>query len=59
MNDHLTEKDLAARWHIHPITLNHWRWSKRGPRYMKIGRRILYRLEDVKDFEHQQLQVLK
>lgn len=49
----LSEEELAARWKILPITLSHWRWSGRGPRFVKIGRHIFYRPEDVERFEEQ------
>lgn len=47
----LTEKNLAERWGIKPMTLSQWRWNGRGPMFLKIGRRVLYRLEDVAAFE--------
>jgi len=49
----LSEEELATRWKITPITLSHWRWSGRGPRFVKIGRHIFYRPKDVELFEEQ------
>lgn len=47
----LTSDQLAKRWVIRTATLSQWRWNGRGPQYVKIGRRVLYRLEDVLCFE--------
>lgn len=47
----VTQRELAARWHISPRTLEQWRWLGRGPKFVKIGARVLYRLADVEDYE--------
>ena len=51
----LTQTDLARRWTISPRTLERWRWVGEGPVYMKIGGRVVYRLDDILAFEHAQL----
>jgi hypothetical protein len=48
---HLDQKTLAKRWLVSPRTLEQWRWQGRGPRYLKIGGRVVYRLSDVESFE--------
>jgi hypothetical protein len=48
---HLDQKGLAERWLISPRTLEQWRWQGRGPRFLKISRRVVYRLTDIEDFE--------
>lgn len=48
---HLHQTDLARRWRISPRTLERWRWLGRGPRYLKLGGRVVYRVEDVEAFE--------
>jgi hypothetical protein len=50
----LTEKMLAARWHCSRSRLQHWRLDAKGPRFVKIGGRVLYALEDVRAFEDAQ-----
>ncbi|MEI8296227.1 MAG: helix-turn-helix domain-containing protein [Alphaproteobacteria bacterium] len=50
----LTPDALAARWNITNGTLSQWRWNGKGPQFLKIGRRVLYRIEDVEAFEKQQ-----
>ena len=51
----LTQIDLARRWTISPRTLERWRWVGEGPVYMKIGGRVVYRLDDILAFELAQL----
>ncbi len=51
----ITPETLADRWNLSIATLSQWRWNGRGPVYLKIGRGILYRLQDVEDFEKCQL----
>lgn len=48
---HLNQIELAQRWRISPRTLERWRWLGQGPQYLKIGGRVIYRLEDVETFE--------
>lgn len=48
---HLNQTELSARWNISPRTLERWRWLGEGPRFLKLGGRVLYRLEDVEEFE--------
>lgn len=38
----LTQDQLAERWHMSPRTLEQWRWLGKGPRFLKIGARVLY-----------------
>ena len=44
---------LARRWKLSHRTLERWRWIGCGPSYTKIGRRVVYRLVDVEEFENQ------
>jgi hypothetical protein len=53
---HLTQIELAQRWRISPRTLERWRWLGQGPRYLKIGGRVVYRLEDIEAFEAEKMQ---
>jgi hypothetical protein len=47
---HLDQKALADRWLVSPPTLEQWRWQGRGPRYLKIGGRVVYRQQDIEAF---------
>ena len=49
----VNQKELAARWKISHRTLERWRWAQEGPRYLKIGGRVVYRLSDVEAFERE------
>jgi predicted site-specific integrase-resolvase len=53
--NHLSQLDLARRWAISPRTLERWRWTGEGPRYIKLVGRIVYRQEDVDAFEKARL----
>lgn len=55
---HLNQVQLSRRWNISPRTLERWRWLKAGPPYLKVGGRVLYRLEDVQTFEASHLQIV-
>lgn len=52
---HLNQQDVARRWRISPRTLERWRWQGAGPRFLKIGGRVVYRLQDVEAFEAEKL----
>ncbi len=52
---HLDQNALADRWQISPRTLEQWRWQGRGPCFLKIGGRVVYRLADVEAFETSKL----
>ena len=44
---HLNQVELSRRWSISPRTLERWRWLGQGPQFLKIGGRVVYRLEDI------------
>lgn len=52
---HLHQVDLARRWKLSLRTLKRWRWLGQGPRYVKVGGRVVYRLEDVEAHEAEDL----
>lgn len=47
----ITQQQLAERWHLSPRTLEQWRWLGKGPRFLKIGARVLYDETDVDAYE--------
>jgi hypothetical protein len=51
---HLAQTDLARRWKISPRTLERWRSQGQGPRFLKIGGRVLYRQADILMYERAQ-----
>lgn len=46
-------EDAAERLGSKPATMQWWRAMGRGPRYVKIGRRVLYRASDLDAFVEQ------
>ena len=54
---HLDQTGLAKRWLISPRTLEQRRWQGRGPRYLKIGGRVIYPLTEVETYEAANLHV--
>lgn len=46
------EATLAALLAVSRSTLQSWRYSGKGPRYIKVGRLIRYRNSDVDAFLH-------
>ena len=47
----MTEAELAARWRHSLRSLQRWRADGNGPPYLRIGRRIVFRITDVEAFE--------
>lgn len=52
---HLNQNQLAERLNISPRTLERWRWVGEGPPFLKLGGRVVYRLEDIEAYETEQL----
>jgi hypothetical protein len=50
----LTQDQLATRWHLSPRTLEQWRWQGKGPKFLKIGARVLYDEAEIEAFEDAQ-----
>lgn len=48
---HLNQRQLAERWDISLRTLERWRCEGIGPLYLKLQGRVLYRVEDVDNYE--------
>lgn len=53
--NHLTIEELASRWGMNTGTLGNWRIQGKGPKYVKIGRKILYPINEIETWETQQL----
>ncbi|UJB19245.1 MULTISPECIES: helix-turn-helix domain-containing protein [Lysobacter] len=52
---YLSPEELAARWDVKIETLQRWRCEGVGPRFLKMERRIRYRLEDIASYESDSL----
>ncbi|MDQ8027175.1 MAG: helix-turn-helix domain-containing protein [Brevundimonas sp.] len=46
----LTNKEAARKLGVSHRTLEDWRLTNRGPRFVKLGRLVRYRLSDLHDF---------
>lgn len=53
--EHINQVELSRRWRLSPRTLERWRFQGTGPRYLKVGGRVVYRLEDIEAYEADQL----
>ena len=51
---HLRQAEVAQRWNVSPRTLERWRWTGQGPRFLKVGGRVVYRVEDIEAYETEQ-----
>jgi len=47
MEAYLTTQEVAARFRTPIETVRYWRQQGQGPASFKVGRRVLYRREDV------------
>lgn len=49
----LTPEQLAVRWMVSVKTLKNWRDKSvnKGPRYMKLGRKVFYPLSHIGEYE--------
>lgn len=51
----LSEIELAHRWGMSPKTLQRWRSEGRGPKYLKLSKRVTYPLDSISEFERSSL----
>ncbi|MEA3428283.1 MAG: helix-turn-helix domain-containing protein [Thermodesulfobacteriota bacterium] len=46
----LSPKEAAVRYSICPGTLANMRFQKKGPRFFKVGRKVLYKPQDIENW---------
>lgn len=51
----LTDIEVAGRLGVSRFTVRAWRLKGIGPRFLKMGRAVRYRPQDVDDYERQAL----
>lgn len=51
----LTDVEVASRLGVSRFTVRAWRLKGHGPKFLKMGRAVRYRPEDVDEFERQAL----
>ena len=54
---YLTPEELAARIRVAPSTIAKWRMEGDGPAFYKFGKRVLYRLDIVEEWERSNLRL--
>lgn len=47
----INENGLAERWGVSPKTIQRWRSEGRGPRYLKLSKRVTYLMEEILAYE--------
>lgn len=48
---HFSSSELAERWGVTEDCLQRWRSAGIGPVYLKLGGRVVYRIEDIEAYE--------
>ena len=51
----LTDIEVARRLGVSRFTVRSWRLKGIGPRFLKMGRAVRYRAQDVEEYERQAL----
>jgi hypothetical protein len=46
----VSTKEVAEIYPVCTGTLQNWRVMKQGPRFFRVGRKVLYRLDDLENF---------
>ena len=52
--EHINQVELSRRWRLSPRTLERWRCQGTGPAFLKVGGRVVYRLDDIEAYEADQ-----
>ncbi|MBK8158739.1 MAG: helix-turn-helix domain-containing protein [Rhodospirillaceae bacterium] len=45
-----SEREAAQYLSLSPRTLQQWRWTGDGPRFVKLGRRVAYSIHELDNF---------
>lgn len=53
---YLTTEEVADRFRTSAGTVRYWRHVGKGPASFKVGRRVLYLLQECERWEHEQAQ---
>jgi predicted DNA-binding transcriptional regulator AlpA len=53
MDTYLTSGQVADRYRVSEATLKDWRYHRTGPKYVKLGRHVRYRLRDLERWEQE------
>lgn len=50
-----TPQQTAEHLCVSELTLRKWRWEGKGPKFAKIGRKVVYRQADLTEYVQNQL----
>jgi predicted site-specific integrase-resolvase len=50
MDENLKTEEAAKFLQVKPATLEQWRWSGKGPLFVKLNRTVIYRKADLEAF---------
>lgn len=53
LDGYLTTDEVAQRYRTAPGTVRYWRTVGYGPRGTKVGRRVLYSLNEIRRFDEE------
>jgi len=48
---YMTTDEVAARYRTVPSVVRYWRHSGTGPGWVKLGKRVLYPMDEIKAFD--------
>lgn len=48
---HLLTEEVARRWKISARTLERWRYVGIGPKFRRVGGRVIYAVKEIERFE--------
>lgn len=52
-HSHLTPAEVAEHYRTTVNTLKHWRYKRYGPRFITVGKHVLYPRAEVERFDRQ------
>jgi predicted site-specific integrase-resolvase len=51
---YLTPEQVAERYQLSPDTLKEWRYKRTGPMFVRLRKRVRYKLADLERWEQEQ-----
>lgn len=51
----ITPSQAAEYLCVSVVTLRKWRWEGKGPKFLKLGRKVVYRETDIHDWLNEQV----
>lgn len=59
LQDYVSRDELAQELRVTVRTLDKWAWLRKGPPKVRVGARVYYHRDDVRDFLAEQRRVAK